>query len=152
MGASLGLYWVLLNWQVGFLVLCKFLFCNKSKLIDIKGILVYLYYNLFEKKSISTSSLTCNWTKFLCFCSPSWKLKLLTVFGYICLRTILRTTDGVIERLEIMTNENVRFLLSCIRMGQAERVRWSCHTKYLTRPKLHAQEHKLTRYIPKEHF
>ena len=87
------------------------------------------------------------------FLQPLLEAKAVNCFWVwcICLRTILRTTEGVMERLEIMTNEIVRFLLSCIRMGQAERVRWSCHTKYLTRPMLHAQEHNLTKYIPKEH-
>ena len=85
------------------------------------------------------------------FLQPLLEAKAVNCFGCICLRTILRTTEGVMGRLEIMTNEIVRFLLSCIRMGQAERVRWSCHTKYLTRPMLHAQEHNLTKYIPKEH-
>ena len=150
MGAYLGLYWVLLIWQVGFLYFANFYFetnINSSIYKGHSGLLVLQC--IWEKNYFHLMQL--NKRSLLCFCSPSWKLKLLTVFGYICLKTILRTTEGVMERLEIMTNEIVRFLLSCIRMGQAERVRWSCHTKYLTRPMLHAQEHNLTKYIPKEH-
>ena len=153
MGAYLGLYWVLLIWQVGFLYFANFYFetnLNSSIYIGHSGLLVL--QSIWEKNPFpSHHKLAIEQRVTSMFLQP-----LLKAIAVNCFRVYL--FENYFENHwrgygATWNHDKWDCALPPIlhQNGTSREGEMSCHTKYLTRPMLHAQEHNFTKYIPKEH-